>query len=282
MEQDDFEKLLKIRLGKLLQSDDEYLSIFQQRLFELQTLAPELKDLKEQFESCKILTEECHRIAETWRLEIQRIMEHYPKTRLQKLERVILQSEKIILPGTPQTTDERRQKAYAFLRGVFWPEGEKTIAKDIDKAFNERFSEENKRDRKLIHSHVRNLLKFLSDYEDRINLIDSMITLARIHRGILYVGIMNTQGAKLKRKILADKVLNVVNEFGNILLPSLGLAKAIYELVETLRELEDQPKAMKDAEFINNYIKSYKQVLDTWKEKFEPFVETMPVLYNAI
>lgn len=278
-----FENLPNIRAGKILRTDADFHQVYKKRVDQLRNFSVNEVTLKEKFDQCVELTTDCHGIAKRLSAQFTEITKVYPSTRMERFELYLLRHDRTMdtlpedvhdrtMDGLPEEVKKLLPTRTAELRRM---REHKAQVRDVVRSLITQMPEDdegavaaqlkkwdydaNNVDKLLDILPVNTLLRGLESYELHLSMLRSTIALALMYRGLLYAGVMEIHGGKLKRRLVADELKSIA--IG--LVPYLSLSISFVRLIQAMHDYEGYSVgALRGAEMIAEYQSSYLAVLN--------------------
>ena len=273
--------LLKMRIGKILKEDADYQLMYERRLARLETMRLGPSSISQQAAQAITLTNESHVLAERLAAEIRAteiLCVDSPQEQLEQTiawdERVVHAQQATVRPAVNEYLDTLRQKAYEFLRWMMSPDAVGDADRTVEESLKDYFAGESETDRLNITMDVVRLLSAFRVRDTQLGVLKHLLSLAKIYRGLLYVGVIHTEGSALERQERAKQLRNILLEIVNIPLLILGLVKATAEL-QPLSEPERLLPSVESAQKVEEYLTKYISTVEQWIAATEELPESM-------
>jgi hypothetical protein len=147
---------------------------------------------------------------------------------------------------------------------------EKTIGEFLD----EKLSSLSEIERNGVKQHFILINHGFEQAKTKNQINKELFNLVKVFRGLLYVGIFETEGEKLDKKIFADNFNNIKNEIVGLILP-LGLLKALWKAFIEYYSYDFSNKSIDNAIFLEKYLASYLLLLQAWSDLITEFKQTI-------
>lgn len=266
--------LLKLPINELIKPEDEYEKIYQHRVARLKLMASKASQ-PEPFLKALDLTEKAHAIGKNLGASVKRIVPLVFLTTEDKLHRLFRSFDRVAasIPGIAPDMMADLAKSRAKVREKMLKHAKELPSPSEEQQVLKRTLDERTGDETEDHTlslTVINTKHGLDSINGGVMVLGLFAQLAIIYRGVLYSGIMEKEGGKLKKDAQAAKAKDTAEEvfaavFG--MLPvigsSIGAAITVFKIAGTW-QADKELELLDAANKVMDYVTAYSELLTLW------------------
>lgn len=273
-------------VNKILKAERAYIKIYENRIIRLTQWSPVNTEsqIEDFFDRAISLTEDCHKLSVSIKELIDNIVNESNRENVRIVEKVCANFDKAIIQ---QQNDNNLDKYFVdftanireIAKNVFLEilqncsDSEKTIGVFLD----EKLSSYDEIVKEGVKQHI-NLINYGFEQAKTKHQIDKgLFILIKLFRGLLYVGILETEGEKLDKRIFGDNLKRIKNEAIGVKLP-IGLLKSLWKAFIDYYSYDVTNELIDNAVFLEKYLDSYLNLLKAWSNlitNFKKAIEKM-------